>query len=54
MIVPFGPGTTTDIVSRVVAEALAKRLGQTVVVENRSGAGGSIGSDLVAKSPADG
>lgn len=54
LIVPFGPGTTTDIISRVIAEALAKSLGQTVVVENRAGAGGSIGSDLVAKAPADG
>jgi tripartite-type tricarboxylate transporter receptor subunit TctC len=54
MVVPFGPGTTTDIISRVVGEALAKPLGQTVVMENRSGAGGSIGTDLVAKAPADG
>ncbi|MDP1743043.1 MAG: tripartite tricarboxylate transporter substrate binding protein [Polaromonas sp.] len=54
LIVPFGPGTTTDIVSRVFAEALAKPLGQMVVVENRAGAGGVIGSDLVAKSAADG
>lgn len=54
LVVPFGPGTTTDIVSRVFAEALAKPLGQAVVVENRSGAGGNIGADLVAKSPADG
>jgi tripartite-type tricarboxylate transporter receptor subunit TctC len=54
MIVPFGPGTTTDTVSRVVAEALGKQLGQTVIVENRSGAGGSVGSDQVAKSTPDG
>ena len=54
MVVPFGPGTTTDIISRVVGEALAKPLGQTVVMENRSGAGGSIGTDLVAKSAPDG
>ena len=54
LVVPFGPGTTTDIVARVFAEALARPLGQTVVVENRAGAGGVIGSDLVAKSPADG
>jgi tripartite-type tricarboxylate transporter receptor subunit TctC len=54
LIVPFGPGTTTDIISRVIAQALAKPLGQAVVVENRAGAGGAIGSDLVAKSAADG
>jgi tripartite-type tricarboxylate transporter receptor subunit TctC len=54
LVVPFGPGTTTDIVSRVFAEALAKPLGQAVVVENKSGAGGNIGADLVAKAPADG
>lgn len=54
MIVPFGAGTTTDIVARIFAEGLARPLGQSVVVENRAGAGGGIGSDLVAKSPADG
>ena len=54
MVVPFGPGTTTDIVARVMAESMGKLLGQTLVVENRAGAGGGIGSDAVAKSPADG
>lgn len=54
MVVPFGPGTTTDIIARVYADAMSKPLGQTIVVENKSGAGGNIGSDLVAKSPADG
>ncbi len=54
LIVPFGAGTTTDIISRVIAEGLSKPLGQPVVVENRAGAGGVIGSDLVAKGPADG
>jgi tripartite-type tricarboxylate transporter receptor subunit TctC len=54
MVVPFGAGTTTDIVGRVFAESMARSLGQAVVVENRAGAGGNIGSDLVAKAPADG
>jgi tripartite-type tricarboxylate transporter receptor subunit TctC len=54
MVVPFGPGTTTDLIARMVGEGLAKPLGQTVVIENRSGAGGSIGSDLVAKAAPDG
>lgn len=54
LVVPFGAGTTTDIVSRVVAEGLGRALQQTVVVENRAGAGGSTGSDLVAKSAPDG
>ena len=54
LVVPFGPGTTTDSVSRVFAEALARPLGQSVVVENKAGAGGNIGADLVAKAPPDG
>jgi tripartite-type tricarboxylate transporter receptor subunit TctC len=54
LVVPFGPGTTTDIVSRLVGDAMAATLSQTLVVENRAGAGGSIGSDLVAKAPGDG
>jgi tripartite-type tricarboxylate transporter receptor subunit TctC len=54
MVVPFGPGTTTDTVARVVAEALGKNLKQTVIVDNRAGAGGSVGTDQVAKAPADG
>lgn len=54
MVVPFGPGTTTDIVARQVGEAMAGVLGQPLVVENKAGAGGTIGSDLVAKAPGDG
>jgi tripartite-type tricarboxylate transporter receptor subunit TctC len=54
MIVPFGPGTTTDTVGRVVADALAKASRQSVVVDNRAGAGGSTGTDQVAKAAADG
>jgi tripartite-type tricarboxylate transporter receptor subunit TctC len=52
--VPYGPGTTTDTVARVVADGLAKNLKQTVIVDNRAGAGGSVGTDQVAKAPADG
>jgi tripartite-type tricarboxylate transporter receptor subunit TctC len=54
MIVPFPPGGATDIIARVVAERLGASLGQSIIVENRPGAGGSIGSDLVAKAAPDG
>jgi tripartite-type tricarboxylate transporter receptor subunit TctC len=54
IVVPFGAGTTTDIVGRVLADGLGRQLGQPVIVENKPGAGGSIGSDQVAKAPADG
>ena len=54
MIVPFPPAGATDVVGRIVAQKLTERLGQSVVVENRPGAGGSIGSDLVAKAAPDG
>jgi len=54
MVVPFGPGTTTDTVGRIVAEALGKTLRQTIVVDNRAGAGGSVGTDQVAKAAPDG
>ncbi|HZH08675.1 MAG TPA: tripartite tricarboxylate transporter substrate binding protein [Lautropia sp.] len=54
MIVPFGGGTTTDIVARVIGEGMSKQLGQAVVIENRAGAGGAIGSDMVAKAAPDG
>ena len=54
LIVGFAPGGSTDIVARIVAQRLGEKLGQTVVVENRAGAGGTIGADVTAKAPADG
>ncbi|HEY6512187.1 MAG TPA: tripartite tricarboxylate transporter substrate binding protein [Burkholderiaceae bacterium] len=54
LIVGFAPGGSTDIVGRIVAQRLGERLGQTVTVENKAGAGGTIGADLAAKSPPDG
>ncbi len=54
LIVPFGPGGVSDIVGRAYAQALERRLGQPVVVENRPGASGNIGTALAAGSPADG
>lgn len=54
IIVPFSAGGATDIVTRVVAQKLTDIWGQTIVVDNRAGAGGNIGADLAAKAPADG
>jgi tripartite-type tricarboxylate transporter receptor subunit TctC len=54
LVVPFTAGGSTDTVARLIAERLAPRLGQPVIVENRAGAGGALGSNHVAKSPADG
>jgi|RhiMethySRZTD1v2_1073278.scaffolds.fasta_scaffold20527_5 tripartite-type tricarboxylate transporter receptor subunit TctC len=54
LIVPFAPGGTTDTIARLVARELTKPLGQTVIVENRPGAGGLIGAEAALKLPADG
>ena len=54
IIVTFAPGGASDIVARVMAEALAKKLGQPVIVDNRPGAGGSVGGLAVVQAPADG
>ena len=53
-IVPFGAGSTIDVIGRIVLEPLSTALGQPIVVENRAGAGGSIGSAAVAKAEPDG
>ena len=54
LIIPFAAGGTTDIIGRVLAQQMTPILGQNVIVENRGGAGGNIGAEAVAKSPADG
>jgi tripartite-type tricarboxylate transporter receptor subunit TctC len=54
LVIPFTPAGTTDLVGRVAAEMLGPRLGQTVVVENRPGAGGNVGAEFVARADPDG
>ena len=53
-VVPFTAGSTIDIIGRIVLDPLSRQLGQTIVIENRGGAGGSIGSAAVAKAEPDG
>jgi len=54
LIVPFPPGGPTDIVARPLAQMLGESMKQSVIVENKGGAGGSVAADFVAKSPPDG
>ncbi|MDF3839329.1 tripartite tricarboxylate transporter substrate binding protein [Cupriavidus basilensis] len=53
-VVPYPPGGSTDMLARIVGQKLGERLGQPVVVENKAGAGGNVGTDYAAKQPADG
>ena len=54
VVVPFTAGSATDTMARTVGDAMSKAMGQPFVVDNKPGAGGTIGSDIVAKAPADG
>ncbi len=54
LVVPFGPGGSTDLSARLIAEYAGRELGQQIIVENRAGAGGSVGMEFVAKAKPDG
>jgi len=54
MVVPFGPGTTTDTIARLVSDRMSKALGQSIIIENKAGAGGTIGTAQVSRSAPDG
>jgi tripartite-type tricarboxylate transporter receptor subunit TctC len=54
LVVPFAPGGSTDVIARMLGQKLSSLWGQPVVIDNRAGAGGNVGADVVAKSPGDG
>src|SRR6185369_14481327 len=54
IVVPFAPGGTTDILARAVAPELSRAFGQQFIVDNRAGAGGNVGAEIVARAPNDG
>ena len=54
MVVHIGPGSSMDIIARVLAQKMNEAWGQSIIVDNRGGAGGTIGMDVVAKAPPDG
>src|SRR6266446_3797748 len=53
-VIPFAPGNANDVVARIVLDQLSRQLGQPIIIENRSGAGGTTGVAYVAKAPPDG
>ena len=53
-VAPFPPGASNDIIARITGQKLSEAFGQPIVIDNRGGAGGAIGAEIVAKSPADG
>src|SRR5262249_4201262 len=54
IVVPYPPGGSSDIIARAISQPLSAALGQPVIVDNKPGANGNLGADLVAKAPADG
>src|SRR5215211_1046585 len=54
LIVPFAPAGASDIIARIVGPALSERLGQQIVIENKAGAGGNIGTEIVTRATPDG
>ena len=54
MVAPFAPGGATDLLARVIGQKMSERYGQSVLIDNRTGAGGNIGAEIVAKAPPDG